>query len=82
MSKINFILDDFRSETLEQLEFKEKKSKTQLLKEALDLLFKSRNDKELEDDLGEYFGILKGTEMEIDGLEYQRKIRAGWGRDL
>ena len=82
MSRVNFVLDDFRSENLEILEHKEKKSKTLLIKEALDLLFKSKQILNQEDDLHEFFGILKGTEMEVDGLEYQRNIRAEWDRDL
>ncbi|RTL11761.1 MAG: hypothetical protein EKK54_06090 [Neisseriaceae bacterium] len=81
MSRINIVLDDFRTEGLEQLEFKEKKTKTQLIKEALDLLFRAKSIESQKDDLQEFFGILKGTEMEVDGLEYQRQIREEWERN-
>ena len=81
MSRINFILDDFRSENLEKLEQAEKKSKTQLIKDALDLLFSTKKITPGDNDLQEFYGIFKGTEMEVDGLEYQRQIRAEWERD-
>lgn len=81
MSRINVVLDDFRTENLEQLEVKEKKTKTQLIKEALDLLFKSKSIEKKEDDLQEFFGIFEGTDNQIDGLELQRKLRTEWERD-
>lgn len=81
MSRINVVLDDFRTENLEQLEVKEKKTKTQLIKEALDLLFKSKSIEKKEDDLQEFFGIFEGADNQIDGLELQRKLRTEWERD-
>lgn len=81
MSRINVVLDDFRTENLEQLEVKEKKTKTQLIKEALDLLFKSKSIEKKEDDLQEFFGIFEGTDNQIDGLELQRRLRTEWERD-
>ena len=75
MARINLVLDDERTEQLEHLEHRERKSKTQLIKDGLDLLFKLKANSEHED-LSEFFGVL--GDHGVDGLEYQRKIREEW----
>lgn len=78
--RINLVLDDFRAAQLDNLAAKDQKSKTQLIKEALDLLFKSKDLPNHEDDLQEFFGIFKDGER-ANGLEYQKKIRDEWERE-
>lgn len=77
MSKILLNLDDFRSQGLDELAYIEKTSKTGLLKEGLDLLFKSRKYVK-PDSLSAYFGAW--SHKAEDGLEYQHKIRDEWDR--
>ena len=72
---LNIKLDEKRTFELQQLEELEHRSKTDLLKEAIDLLFMLRKSNKT-NKLEAFFGAW-GNEQ-IDGLEYQKKIRSEW----
>lgn len=72
---LNFVLDEKRILELQQLEELEHRSKTDLLKEAIDLLFMLRTSKPA-NNLESFFGAW--SNKKIDGLAYQKKIRSEW----
>ena len=74
---------DIESE-LENLAKEEHTTKAQLIRDAVKsfLVRKKTETVKVNDELLKYAGIFKGTEMEVDGLEYQLKIREEWERDL
>lgn len=76
MVKILLNLDNLRAKLLEDLARVEQNTKTDLLKEGLDLLFKSRKYPTGKS-LIEYFGAW--SHQDEDGLEYQNKLRNNWG---
>ncbi len=69
-------------EDLEKIAREEHTTKTQLIRDAINEFLVNRKSTFVNNELLQYAGIFKGTEMEVDGLEYQRKIRAEWDRDL
>lgn len=75
MHRINFILDDERNHLLNQLEKLEHTTKTDLLKEGIDLLVKLRSLHKT-NEIDTFFGAWGNKK--IDGLKFQQAIRDEW----
>lgn len=74
MSRFLVDLTEKQKAALERLSAKEKRSRVSLVREAIDALVESRKKKKSALMAG--FGLW--GDREIDGVEYQRKIRSEW----
>lgn len=74
----------FEESMLEQLDVLAKEehvTRSYLIRFAAEKLLTEKLSSKANSQLAQFAGVLKSTSMNVDGLEYQRKIREEWERN-